>query len=38
VLVDSRCNVLSDSFQGENYLGPRHVLADTRRILAERGP
>jgi nucleoredoxin len=35
VLVDSHCNVLSDSFQGENYLGPNHVLDDTRRILAQ---
>jgi nucleoredoxin len=35
VLVDANGNVLSDSFQGDNYLGPHHVLADTRRILAQ---
>lgn len=35
VLVDANGNVLSDSFQGESYLGPHHVLDDTRRILAQ---
>lgn len=34
VLVDASGKVLADSFRGENYLGPQHVLAETRRILA----
>ena len=37
VLVDAAGRVLSDSFQGENYLGPGHVLQDTIRILEKGG-
>lgn len=33
VLVDSAGRVLSDSFDGDNYLGPGHVLDDAVRIL-----
>lgn len=36
VLVDAAGRVLSDSFDGDNYLGPGHVLQDTIRIL-EKG-
>ena len=28
--------VLADAFQGDNYIGPQPVLAETRRIL-QRG-
>lgn len=34
VLVDASGRVLSDSFEGDNYVGPQKVLADTKRILA----
>lgn len=34
VLVDAAGVVLSDSFQGDNYVGPRKVLADAQRLLA----
>lgn len=34
VLVDANGKVLSDSFNGDDYLGPQKVLNDTRRILA----
>ena len=33
VLVDDKGKVLSDSFQGQTYLGPRKVLADIEKIL-----
>jgi len=33
VLVDSDGNVLSDSFQGEQYLGPQHVVDDIQTII-----
>lgn len=33
VLVDDKGAVLSDSFEGDNYVGPRKVLADAKRIL-----
>ena len=34
VLVDAAGVVLSDSFEGDNYVGPRKVLADAQRLLA----
>jgi nucleoredoxin len=34
VLVDEQGRVLSDSYEGDNYVGPQKVLADTRRRLA----
>lgn len=34
VLVDATGKVLADSYRGDDYLGPQHVLAQTRRILA----
>lgn len=34
VLVDANGKVLSDSFRGDDYLGPQHVLSETRKILA----
>ncbi len=37
VLVDQNGRVLSDSYQGDDYRGPRAVLEDARRILAGRG-
>ncbi len=37
VLVDASGRVLSDSFQGETYLGPGHVLRDTIKILENGG-
>jgi nucleoredoxin len=33
VLVDAGSRVLSDSFEGDNYVGPGKVLQDTQRIL-----
>ena len=33
VLVDADGRVLSDSFEGNNYLGPEHVLDDIRAIV-----
>lgn len=36
VLVDDKGAVLSDSFENGNYVGPRKVLADAKRIL-QRG-
>jgi nucleoredoxin len=36
VLVDATGRVLADSFNGDNYVGPGHVLDETIRIL-ERG-
>jgi nucleoredoxin len=33
VLVDASGRVLSDSYQGGNYVGPAHVLRETIRIL-----
>jgi nucleoredoxin len=36
VLVDANGKVLSDSYRGDDYLGPQHVLAETRRILSRR--
>lgn len=35
VLVDAEGKVLADSFQGDNYLGPGHVLRETQKILAK---
>lgn len=35
VLVDANGKVLADSFQGDNYLGPGHVMDQTYRILAK---
>ena len=35
VLVDEKGNVLADSFRGDDYLGPQHVLAETQRILRQ---
>lgn len=34
VLVDAAGVVLSDSFEGDNYVGPGKVLADAQRLLA----
>lgn len=34
VLVDAEGRVLADSYRGDDYLGPQHVLAETRRRLA----
>jgi nucleoredoxin len=36
VLVDEKGKVLSDSFEGDNYVGPMKVLNDARRLLAKR--
>lgn len=36
VLVDAKGKVLADSYRGGDYIGPQHVLAETRRIL-QRG-
>lgn len=36
VLVDEKGKVLSDSFEGGNYVGPMKVLNDARRLLAKR--
>lgn len=36
VLVDAAGRVLADSYDGDNYVGPGHVLRETIRIL-ERG-
>jgi len=33
VLVDAGGRVLSDSFEGDNYVGPDKVLRDTQRVL-----
>jgi nucleoredoxin len=33
VLVDAQGRVLSDSYNGDDYVGPQHVLAETRQIL-----
>jgi len=35
VLVDPQGRVLSDSFEGDNYVGPGKVLQDATRLLAE---
>lgn len=35
VLVDAKGQVLSDSFEGDNYVGPGKVLQDAQRILRE---
>jgi nucleoredoxin len=37
VLVDASGRVLSDSYQGDTYLGPGHVLQDAIRILEKGG-
>jgi nucleoredoxin len=37
VLVDATGKVLSDSFNGANYLGPGHVLQDAIKILENGG-
>ena len=37
VLLDSGGQVLSDSYQGKNYVGPQKVLADLNRLLASGG-
>jgi nucleoredoxin len=37
VLVDGTGRVLADSFQGDNYLGPGHVLREAIRILESGG-
>jgi nucleoredoxin len=34
VLVDANGRVLSDSYRGDEYIGPNHVLSETRKILA----
>lgn len=34
VLVDTKGQVLSDSYEGDNYVGPGKVLQDAQRILA----
>ena len=36
VLVDPAGRVLSDSYEGDNYLGPGKVLEDAQRMLAAR--
>lgn len=36
VLVDAQGQVLADSYEGDNYVGPQRVLAATRKILAGR--
>ncbi len=33
VVVNAMGQVLADSFEGENYLGPQHVLRELRRLL-----
>jgi len=35
VLVDPQGRVLSDSFEGDNYVGPGKVLQDAARLLAQ---
>lgn len=35
VLVDASGRVLSDSYDGDNYVGPGKVMRDTQRILAK---
>lgn len=35
VLVDASGRVLSDSYDGDNYVGPGKVMKDTQRILAK---
>lgn len=37
VLVDSAGRVLADSYQGDNYLGPNHVVNETIKILENGG-
>jgi nucleoredoxin len=37
VLVDSQGKVVSNSFEGKNYLGPHKVLDDLRKLLNEGG-
>ena len=38
VLVDAQGKVLSDSFDGKNYLGPQKVVQDIRTILSQNPP
>ena len=35
VLVDSTGNVISSSYRGSNYIGPKRVLADLDSIFAK---
>lgn len=37
VLVDSAGRVLADSYEGDNYVGPGHVLRETIKILEKGG-
>lgn len=37
VFVDASGRVLADSYDGDNYVGPGHVLNEMRRILAKGG-
>ena len=37
VVIDSQGRVVSNSFEGKNYVGPRKVLNDLRRLLSEGG-
>lgn len=37
VLMDANGRVLSQTYDGENYLGPGKVLQDLGKILAKRG-
>ena len=37
VVVDSQGRVVSNSFEGDNYLGPHKVLNDLRKLLTEVG-
>jgi hypothetical protein len=37
VLVDSAGRVLADSYQGDNYVGPGHVVRETMKILQRGG-
>ncbi len=38
VLVDSRGQVVSDTFEGAKYLGPQKVLTDLRKLLEQGAP
>lgn len=37
VLVDEKGVVISDSFEGDNYVGPQKVLGDLNKLLKRRG-
>lgn len=38
VLLDSRGQIVSDSFEGTKYLGPHKVLTDLRKLLEQGAP